>query len=211
LYFKVLFNAMKKDSDYLQDISEIRSIMEKSTRFLALSGLSGVMAGIYALAGSAAAYWLIESSKNNALTNNGDLLTWLLFDALVVLILALGTGIYLSWRKAQHQGIRFWDPVTRRMLFYLMIPLLTGGLLVLILMNKGYFYLMAPGTLIFYGLALVNASKFTVREVLFLGLSEISLGLLSAYISGNGLAYWALGFGVLHIVFGSVMYYKYER
>ena len=71
--------------------------------------------------------------------------------------------------------------------------------------------LVAPSTLVFYGLALVNGSKHTLRDVEFLGLTEIALGLAGLFYLGNGLELWTTGFGLLHIVYGAWMYFKYER
>ena len=42
--------------EQLQNLAEIRSLMERSSRFISLSGLSGVGAGVCALVGSAAAH-----------------------------------------------------------------------------------------------------------------------------------------------------------
>ena len=61
--------------------------------------------------------------------------------------------------------------------------------------------------LIFYGMALVNASKYTLGNVRYLGLAEIVLGLLCAALPGYGFWFWVIGFGVLHIVYGSLIYF----
>jgi hypothetical protein len=80
----------------------------------------------------------------------------------------------------------------------------------MILLLKGYIGIVAPLTLIFYGLALVNASKYTLSEVRWLGLTQILLGLAAAHFIGYGLVFWALGFGLVHILYGLVMHYKYK-
>jgi len=64
--------------------------------------------------------------------------------------------------------------------------------------------------LIFYGLALVDAGKFTYGEVFYLGILEIITGLVSAFFPSLGLFFWIFGFGVLHVIYGLVMYRKYE-
>jgi len=91
------------------------------------------------------------------------------------------------------------------------IPLVTGAVFGLILLKHEHFGVVAPVSLIFYGLALINASKYTFGTIKFLGISEIIVGLIAAYYPGNGLFFWALGFGVLHIIYGTVMYFKYDR
>lgn len=206
---------MTKDS-YLQDLTEIRSMMERSTRFLSLSGLSGVLAGSYALIGAFLAHRIIYTAPviiYNDITKQivSPHLLQLLILALGVMILAIGSGILLSKRKAQKAGETFWNKSAKRMLMSLFIPLFTGGLFSVALYFKGYIPLIAPATLIFYGLALVNARKYTYVDIGYLGITEIILGLVSCFFTGYGLYFWAFGFGVLHIVYGISMYLKYER
>lgn len=131
--------------------------------------------------------------------------------ALSVLVLAIGTGIWLSHLKAKKHNYKMWDATAKRMIVNLAIPLVTGGIFVLIMFSKGLIGLIAPCTLIFYGLSLINASKYTYTDIRYLGFCEIVLGLLSSYYIGFGLLFWAIGFGLLHIVYGAVMYFKYEK
>lgn len=204
------------EKDYLKDISEIRSIMERSSRFISLSGLSGVMAGVYALIGAYIAYELIYTSDELVYDQliirdfRGNL-TLLILVPLSVLVLTLITGIYLTNKKAKRHGVKSWDETTKRLLINLFIPLITGGIFVLILYYQGLIGLIAPATLIFYGLGLINASHYTYRDIKYLGISEIILGLVASVVIGYGLQIWALGFGVLHIIYGGLMYFKYER
>lgn len=204
---------MNEKPDYARDITEIRSMMERSTKFLSLSGLAGIMAGIYALAGAYVSYQVLDFNPNELTTGNeteGPL--WkIVAVAVVVLVLALGTAIYLSWKKAVKSGEKFYNATTRRVISAMLVPLVTGGLLMLALFTKGLTGLMAPCSLIFYGLALYNTSKFTYEEVKTMGLIEIALGLVSTYYMGLGLLCWALGFGVVHIIYGIYLHYKYER
>ncbi len=204
------------EKDYLKDISEIRSIMEKSSRFISLSGLSGVMAGIYALIGAAIAYNLVYTSQDlvydqliirDVRGNVGSLI----LIALSVLGAAVFTGIYLTRRKAKKQGLKTWDESAKRSLINLLIPLVAGGVLVIIFYQQGLIAMIAPLTLIFYGLGLINASHYTYRDIRLLGISEVILGLIASAVIGYGLLIWAIGFGVLHIVYGALMYFKYER
>jgi len=196
--------------------------MERSSRFISLSGLSGIFAGIWALAGAAAAYiyldimpfdrykfyyTVIEQGRQWGISFE----QFFALDALIVLVGALGSGVYFSTRRAKRKGQKIWDPVTRRLLIELAIPLFTGGVFCLILLYHGAIGFVAPTTLVFYGLALVNASKYTLPDIRLLGISEIVLGLIAMFRIGNGLECWAAGFGLLHIIYGAMMYYKYER
>ncbi|MEM9674514.1 MAG: hypothetical protein AAF992_18120 [Bacteroidota bacterium] len=200
-----------QETDYLQDISEIRSMMERSSRFISFSGLSGVMAGIYALVGAGLAHWCIRLYRAGEIASYQTVVSYLFLIAGVVLLLAIGTGIWLTTRRARQQGQKIWDPSARRLATHLMIPLAVGGIFSIILVGQGYTGIVAPSMLIFYGLALINASKYTLTDVMYLGLAQVALGLLATVVIGYGLLFWALGFGGLHIVYGASMYYKYER
>lgn len=208
---------MKENKDYIRDIAEMRSMMERSSKFLSLSGLAGVMAGIYALIGAYIAYKIFYFNPDEIVYNTirsgsvSSSLLQVILLAVLILVLALGTAIFLSYKKASKRGEKLWNPTAKRLMINMSVPLVVGGLLILILISKGLIGLIAPFTLIFYGLALYNASKFTYEEVRSLGLIEIALGLVSAYFVGYGLLFWALGFGVVHIIYGIYMHYRYER
>ncbi|SKB47909.1 hypothetical protein SAMN05660226_01562 [Parapedobacter luteus] len=208
---------MEKEKDYIRDIAEIRSMMERSSKFLSLSGWAGVMAGIYAIIGVYIAHKLFHFNPGETAytsTTPGswpDNFTNVFSLALSVLILAIGTAIFFSYNKANKRNEKLWNPTSRRLLVNMAIPLVTGGVLTFILISKALLDLIAPFTLLFYGLALYNAGKFTYGEVRVLGLIEIGLGLIGAYFTGTGLLCWAIGFGVLHIIYGIYIHYKYEQ
>jgi predicted lysophospholipase L1 biosynthesis ABC-type transport system permease subunit len=206
---------MEPNQDYKQDIESIRKLMERSVKFISLSGLSGILSGIYALLGAWLTWYLINKSSPPAdyytlMFNNNGLALQLLVIALVVLVASLVTGYLLSARISKRVGAKMWDATSRRMLINLAIPLITGGIFIIILIEHGQIILVAPACLIFYGLALIQASPNTYEEVRYLGYSEIILGLVAAWFAGYGLIFWALGFGVLHILYGAMMYKKYD-
>lgn len=207
---------------HFEALQDIRSMMERSSRFISLSGLSGVAAGTIALIGAAAVYWFLEISPfdqkriyyviaRNTEKWGLDYISFFLLDAAAVFVLAISAGIYLTTRKAKEKGQKIWDSLTQRLLISLMIPLITGGLFCIALFYHGYTGLIAPATLIFYGLALINGSKYTLNDIQYLGISEIVLGMIALFQLGYGLEFWAIGFGILHILYGSLMYFKYER
>jgi hypothetical protein len=202
--------------DYLKDIQEIKTMMSQSSRFISLSGLSGILAGVYSLIGAWFAYKTIyfDTSKLGAYKNliiSQESIYKLLFIAGTVLILSIITAILLSYQKATKQNEKVWNASSKRLVINFLIPLATGGIFILFLIEKEFLGLIAPLTLIFYGLACVNASKYTLGDVRYLGLTQIILGLLSLWFLGYGLLFWALGFGFCHILYGSVMYFKYDR
>lgn len=204
-----------KTKDYLQDIKEIKNMMSQSTQFISLSGLSGVLAGIYALIGAYLASRVLPQPKyfetNASWYDPQEITNNLILIAISILLLSVGTAYIMTVGKAKSIGETVWNTSSKRLLINFCIPLFTGGILALLLLKQDVYDLIAPITLIFYGLACVNASKYTLRDVRYLGLTQIVLGLISVEFSGYGLYFWALGFGVFHILYGSVMYFKYDR
>ena len=216
IYF-VLQSTLKMENEkYLNDISEIKNMMNQSSRFISLSGLSGVLAGIYSLVGAWFAYKTIYfdtstlgNYKNLVISESAVFKLFII--AAAVLILSIITAVILSAKKASKSEEKIWNTTSKRLVINFAIPLATGGFFILFLIEKEILSLVAPLTLIFYGLACVNASKYTLGDVRYLGLTMIFLGLLSTWFLGFGLLFWALGFGVCHIIYGSVMYFKYDR
>jgi hypothetical protein len=203
-----------EEKDIQDQLVSIRSMMERSSKFISLSGLSGILAGIYALIGAGIAYQIIYDGQNTFTSSGFSVIiniAQLFSVALVVLLASLITCVILTIRKAKRKGQQVWGSVSKQVLFNMAVPLVAGGLVILILFSYGYFWVVAPASLIFYGLALVNASNFTFNDVRYLGIGEILLGLLAALLPGYGLLFWAIGFGVLHIIYGSIMYFKYDK
>lgn len=206
---------MKEIQDYREDIASIRQIMEGSFKVISLSGLSGILAGCYALVGSAIAFYLVHLPlspfhKRIKSIQEPEVFWVLLLIAVSVLVASLATGYLLSARKAKKLGIKLWTKASKRMLINLAIPLITGGLFSILILVNGHYGLAAPILLIFYGTALLMASPNTFEEVRYLGYSEILLGLIATTLPGYGLHFWAIGFGLFHIIYGTVMYRKYD-
>jgi hypothetical protein len=210
---------MKTNSDSVEDIKTIRKIMEESSRFLSLSGLSGVFAGGFAITGALVAHFFIlknesinynEFLKSLSVKETQAVLWQLIADAALILVLSILSALYFSLKKAKRDGKYFWTPLSKRLFINLLIPLSSGGIFIIILIVQSHFQLIVPGLLIFYGLALVNAGKFTYGEIFYLGILEIITGLVSAFFPIAYILFWIFGFGILHIVYGVVMYRKYE-
>lgn len=202
-----------------EDLQTIRDIMERSSKFLSLSGLAGVFAGICALVGVAIAWLFILDSgslqlaeilKSQDGASNQGIMLYLTVDALMMLVVAFLGAILFSLRKAKKAGQRLWTNSTRRLLFHFLIPLASGGLFILILLLQHSLVLVPSVMLIFYGLSLVNAGKFTFGEIHYLGLTQVALGILAGLFVSYGLLFWSLGFGLMNIVYGAVMYLRHE-
>ena len=203
---------MNIEKDYTKDIAAIRSMMERSSKFLSLSGWAGVMAGIYALAAAYLTYSVIGFNPDeiSPASESSSVPPQLVSLAIGTLLLAIGTAVFLSQRKSDKRGEKLWNATSRRLLATMAVPLVTGGLLILLLSANGMTGLLAPFSLIFYGLALYAAGSFTYGAVKILGLLQIVLGLIGSCFIGYGLLCWTIGFGLLHIIYGIYIHYRYE-
>ncbi|MBD0778079.1 hypothetical protein HPE56_09765 [Maribacter sp. ANRC-HE7] len=196
---------------YLDDITEIKALMTRSSRFISLSGLSGILAGLYAITGAILAYIFVMPESGEYVTLHSYKFRYLIAILLAVAALSIITAFLLTTRKAKKNKEAIWDMTTRNLLVNFLIPLLTGGIYIIIKLNSQHYGLTASLMLIFYGLALVNASKYTLGNVKYLGYSEIILGLICAALPGYGLLFWVAGFGILHIIYGSMVYFLEEK
>jgi len=204
------------EQDYLKDIKDIRSMMEERSRFLSLSGMSGIMAGLYALIGAYMGYKMATTASSVPYRDlsNGlmtPIVLKLLALAAIILCLSIGTAYYFTMKKAKRRNEKMWTKATMNALKSFLLPLVTGGIFGLLLLSRGHLLLLSPTTLIFYGLALYSASRYTVRDIGTLGIAQILLGLISMLYPGKGIFFWAIGFGVLHIIYGVIMYFKYDK
>jgi hypothetical protein len=204
-----------ESKNYHEDLSHIRSMMERSSRFISLSGLSGVVAGLAAIIGAVYVFFVFQREGIDYFDGNRNIFSKALVQELVVigaviLVVAIASGYVFTANKSKKKGLKIWDATTKKLLFAFAIPLVTGGLFCLGLLYHHLFVLVAPATLIFYGLALVSAERYTLTDIKYLGYCQIFLGLLSFLFLGWGLVAWTVGFGVLHIVYGLIMHKKYK-
>lgn len=210
-----------KEKELQDELLSIRSMMERSSKFISLSGLSGILAGVYALIGAGLIYFSapdifgtgVNYDKTVGVTwnvNSSLAAKWVLITV-AVLFASVITAYILSVKQAHRKKQPVWGAVSRSLLFHMIVPLIAGGILIIVFIIKTYFGLIVPIMLIFYGLSLASASSFTFGEVKYLGLLELALGLVAAFFPGYGILFWAVGFGVLHIVYGSMMYLRYDK
>jgi uncharacterized membrane protein HdeD (DUF308 family) len=205
--------------EQLQDLKEIRQMMERSTKFLSLSGLSGISAGVIALVASFIAWQMRPESVAEVVYDgsqykpllNGDYIWSLVYLGLATIVLALAAGFFFTWRKAKKKQSPMWNKTSRRLLVSLRIPMVAGAFVIVSLLINEVYWIIPELTLVFYGLTLVNAAQHTYRDVFYLGISELAVGVIALFISGYSLLFWALGFGILHIIYGVSMHLKYER
>jgi hypothetical protein len=220
IYF-VFQSSFMEGKHYIDQLKDIRNLMDRSSRFVSLSGLSGVLAGVYAILGSVIVRYLIKHGEMYGKSMSGAYRKYITLEsrefryivlvACAVVVLSVVTAIVLSGRKARQRNEKVWNASSRRMLINFSIPLVTGGIFGVMLLKQEHYGLISPITLIFYGMALVNASKYTLETLRSLGLSFIVLGLINTAFPGYGLQFWTLGFGFFHILYGTIMYVKFDR
>ncbi|MCJ8154216.1 hypothetical protein MKJ01_10640 [Chryseobacterium sp. SSA4.19] len=201
--------------NYHEDLSHIRSMMERSSRFISLSGLSGVVAGLTAVIGAVYVYFAFKREGIDYFDGDRNifgiyLVKELLIIGILILVFAVLSGYIFTANKSKRKGLKIWDATTRRLLITFAVPLVAGGIFCLALLYHHLFVFIAPATLIFYGLALVSAERYTLTDIKYLGYCQIVLGLISLFILGWGLLFWTIGFGILHIVYGLIMHKKYK-
>lgn len=201
--------------NYEKDLQHIRQMMEKSSRFISLNGISGVFAGLYALAGALYVYYILGIEKLDYSHSSGSYLQkesmqQLIAVALMVMLAAVATAAYFTMRKSREHRLKIWDMTTKNLLYHFAVPLVVGGLFCTALILNGQHVWLSPATLVFYGLALFSAGNYTFSDIKYLGLSEIALGVVSLFFLGYGLLFWTVGFGVMHIVYGLIMHKKYK-
>ena len=201
---------IEKETDYFKDLTEIRSMMERSSKFLSLSGWAGILAGVYALIGAYIANTYLHFNPKSISYQSTELINLIGLGS-IVLIVALITAILFSKLKGSQKGESIWNATSRRLLASMFVPLLTGGIILIVFIAEGLLGLILPTCLVFYGLALYSASKFTLIEVKWLGFIQLALGLFSFIWIEFGLIAWSLGFGLTHIVYGLYIYLKFEK
>ncbi|TAE59173.1 MAG: hypothetical protein EAZ89_02750 [Bacteroidetes bacterium] len=206
---------MEDYKQQLRDLGEIRRLVEESSRFVSLSGLSGVAAGVVALIGAAGTAIYLDGEgllpgEGRYFYGNGEVLA-LVGIALLIFVCAVGASAFFTLRNTRRQGKKVWTAPTRRLMYSMVVPLAAGAVFCIQLALSGEGGMVPGATLLFYGLALLNAGKYTLLEIRYLGISEVVLGLIAVSLTGYGIFFWAFGFGVLHIGYGLWMYLKYER
>lgn len=204
------------NQDVIKEIGQIRTLMERSSKFMSISGFSGILVGSYALLGALFGYITVYGFRSqfryrdNYITDSG-IIAKLILIAAVVLICSIVTGFLMAKHKAKKNKQSMWNITSKALLTSMLVPLLTGGALSVILMYKGEYGMIASTLLVFYGLSLCAASTFTFKEARWLGVLDILLGLLALCFPGYGLWFWAFGFGVLHIIYGIIVHQRYEK
>jgi hypothetical protein len=209
---------MNHETQSLETLKDIRKMMDRSSRFISLSGLSGIAAGTCALVSA----WYTATELNcwklgdclfeNLVTeDDGHYQNLLIRNAIITFVAAFSLAFLFTWLRSKKTNTQLFGSSSKRLAWNIAVPMITGGIFLLRMIQLGAFGLIAPACLLFYGLALINAGKYTLSEVKYLGYCIVILGLINLWFIGYGLYFWAMGFGVLHIIYGAIMWWRYER
>jgi len=208
---------MDNRQEHLDNLSEIRQLMERSSSFISLSGLSGISAGVLGLI---MAYLLNEKTGSYlkysidivlSPEKRSEIINYTIILSVIVLAVTFILTSFFTARKAKKKGYAVWDGSAKRMLINLFIPLICGGIFSVILLYHHFDFIIFPSMLIFYGMALINAGKYTLNEIKWLGISQIILGLAALFFLDYALVFWAAGFGLMNIIYGTLMYFRHEK
>lgn len=201
-----------ENKEAINTLNEIKDLMEKSSRFQSIDGWSIIIIGILASIVSAGAWLLLlphpqlewlPASCNGILINSPYRTLIASICALVLLGISFLTVSLMSYRKVKKQKGSFsFDQTIRRPLFHFCVPMIAGGLFCLAMLLQGHYGLTSTFMLVFYGLALLNASHYTHRSIALLGYGELLLGIIDCFVVTHAILFWFFGFGLLHILFG---------
>lgn len=200
----------------LEALQEIKRIMAQSGKFISLSGWSGVVAGLFALFGAAAAGYFMQFYGQvwysyYLQNSSGELVKILILIGLLTFIGAFVSAFVFTYYKAKKLQHNVWGAASFRLFYNVAIPLLAGALVIFRMHQLQQYQLTAPCCLLFYGLALINAAKYTITDIKYLGYTNLILGIINLWWLGQGIIFWSLGFGVSHIIYGIIMWHKYDK
>jgi len=177
----------------MEDLRFIRQTMENGNAFTAVPGWGGVGMGVTALAASA-----IAAGQETA----GS---WLGVWAIEA-VLAAAIGAWAIERKARRFELPVLSGTGRKVLLGFAPPALAGIIITVALWTAGATELIPGAWLLLYGVAVVAAGTFSVRVVPLMGACFMILGVLTLLVvPGAGNLMLALGFGALHVVFGTII------
>ena len=181
----------------MDNLQYIRETMERASAFTAVPGWGQVVIGITALVAS---YLSAQQT-----TVGGWLKTWLAEAIISVLIAGWSMD-----RKARAIGTPLLAGPGRKVVFSLSPPMIVGVLLTVVLYRAGLPKAIPGMWLLLYGTGVVTGGMFSVNIVPVMGICFMVLGAVTLFTApslGNWLM--ALGFGGLHIIFGTIIARKY--
>ncbi|MDQ3555407.1 MAG: hypothetical protein M3409_01335 [Gemmatimonadota bacterium] len=177
----------------MDNLRFIRETMERAGSFTAVSGWGEVVIGVSALA----AAWIATVQP----TAERWLFVWS-----VEALLSMAIGVWTTARKARSAGVPLLSGAGRKFALSLAPPIAAGALLTAVLFPAGVTAVLPGMWLLLFGVGVVTAGAFSVRVVPVTGLCFMAVGALALITPPAwGDAWMALGFGGLHIGFGTLV------
>jgi hypothetical protein len=206
---KPVFRIVTSAGEAEEHLRVIRQAMERSTKHSTLSGLSGVVVGLIALAGCL----LTQTVLVKQVPSPG----WKFLIVGVwsgVLVLSLIADYLLTKRRAAQVGKTAFSPLGK----HLTRAAAPGFLLALAM---SLFYAVHPGLIgayiygvwmLCYAMSLLAVGMFSVKEVSVLGWAFLAAGAVTLLIPDGVIGprtMMAVTFGGFHILYGVWMGHKY--
>jgi hypothetical protein len=182
-----------------ENLLYIRKTLEAAGQLTAVPGRSLVAVGLIAVAGAAFNTFVTGAPWSPGPNVHPALVTWA-----VVLGLSLAIVSWGIYRKSRQMCTPIQPPLLRKLLWSLCPSLFVGGLLTGLAVQSNKLGWLPVIWLGCYGAAVTNGGQVSVAPVRFMGLSFLLVAGCAAITSPEvGLAWLALGFGWLHLVFGA--------
>jgi hypothetical protein len=186
--------------------------MQQNINPFSLKRYSGILIGLYGLA----VVYLINiltSGEQSGIELVSQLpLLFLQIGVTVIALVFIVISLVTLWIRAKRtvrkNDQKLWSIFTRKIRWQTLISLLIILIIIIMISNIGYFSLTTPLSLFFYGLFLLNLSRFSSIGLRYLSLAEIILAITSYFIYDKEIIFLALGFGFLPILYGIATFIK---
>ena len=181
--------------------------MQQNSSYFSLSGLSGILVGIYGLL-TVYMVHMLTSTYGDGFDGSSQLPIALLeigilVLAVVMILVALITLRIRAKRSAKKHNEKLWSPFSKKLRFHTLILLLLFIVILAVVANKGYYSIITPLMLLLYGIFLLNLSRL-VGRLRYLAFAELILATIAYFIYDKELLFLGLGFGIFHIIYGIV-------
>lgn len=200
------------NKNYLEDISQIKNLMAESSKFLVFTtGLSGFFSGLFAILGMIYIYVLADGDVNDIEQLTVNYRSTVAVVLIIILALSTLVTVIFTRRNAKSQGQNPWNPIAKKMVFNFYTVGVLGAVYLLILFFQEKYDTIVELMLVFYGMALLNGSKYTFDQVKLLAYIQIALGLACSFFDSYDFWFWVAGFGLVNLIYGGIMYFGYGK
>ncbi len=180
----------------MDNLRYIRQTLERAGSFTAVPGKGGVLMGIVALA----AAWM-ASGQTGA---SGWLSVWT-----VAAVVAMVIGIGSAAMKSRRFQVPLFSGPGRKFIAGFTPAVVAGAVLTAVFYRAGISGFLPGIWLLLYGAAVLSGGSASVRVVPMMGACFMLAGTVALLLPGWNDVLLPVGFGGLHVVFGTVIAVKY--